>query len=714
MARNKVTIRKRGGHSAANMLEALKLHRSGESIRKSAKTYNIAYPTLRRYVAQNLDVKTEDLAEKRLVPNYENHLIFTAEQEDIYKEYIKECALKFYGLTTKDCRKVAYQMAKVNNVTIPDSWEREKMAGKEWLRSFKKRHLDLSIKKPEACSLARATAFNRETVKSFFDNLNIAMSRHPSFSTGCRLYNLDETATTTVQRPQKVVGPKGKFNIAKVTSGEKGTLVTTCAIVCASGQALPPVLVFPRKNFKDFMLTGAPPGSLGLAHASGWMTSELFVEVMKHFIKHSAASPENPALLILDNHESHLSIEALELAKKSGVTMLTLHPHTTAKMQPLDVGLNAPFKVFYNSAIDSWMMRNPGKPMTIYNVAECVGLAYARAMTPMNISAAFKKCGIYPFDPEVFTDIDFLPSDVTDRPEPELQDQNLDPNIENVEIESVKSNDTFYEDGKVSPSILNTDCMVETPVVNEVTENNFEMQPQKLHSSTVAGLSTMSFISPKQFMPPLKASPRSSNRKVRKPGKSRIATDTPEKNEIIESKKKRKETKTKVKEVKRTVLSDKKFKINTLKKKKMKKVDKDESTSEEEFETVLEDSETEISEIDESKDEEEMFVVRGNFDKLTRNPVEDDYVLVVFDAKNIKVYYVAKIIEVDKPYYGVSFMRLMNKETMKFRMPLEPDLANVQLKDIKMILPPPKINGTQNRNSTYNFPIRVASTINLR
>lgn len=129
---------------------------------------------------------------------------------------------------------------------------------------------------------------------------------------------------------------------------------------------------------------------------------------------------------------------------------------------------------------------------------------------------------------------------------------------------------------------------------------------------------------------------------------------------------------------------------------------------------MLEDSETEISEIDESEDEEEMFVVRGNFDKLTRNPVEDDYVLVVFDAKNIKVYYVAKIIEVDKPYYGVSFMRLMNKETMKFRMPLEPDLANVQLKDIKMILPPPKINGTQNRNSAYNFPIRVASTINLR
>lgn len=309
MARKKVLVRKRGGHSATNMLKALRLHRSGESIRKAAKTYNIAYPTLRRYVAKNLHVNVEDLAEKRLLPKYENHLVFTIEQEEIYKEYIKECALKFYGLTPRDCRKVAYQMAKVNNLTIPESWKRDEMARKEWFRSFKKRHPDISIKKPEACSLARATAFNRETVKSFFDNLKTAMGRHPSFSTGCRLYNLDETATTTVQRPQKVVGPKGKHNIAKVTSGEKGILVTTCMIVCASGQALPPVLVFPRKNFKDIMLRGAPPGSLGLAHTSGWMTSDLFVEVMKHFIQHTAASSENPALLILDNHESHLSIE---------------------------------------------------------------------------------------------------------------------------------------------------------------------------------------------------------------------------------------------------------------------------------------------------------------------------------------------------------------------------------------------------------------------
>lgn len=101
------------------------------------------------------------------------------------------------------------------------------------------------------------------------------------------------------------------------------------------------------------MLRGAPPGSLGLVNLSGWMNSELFVKVIKHFIKHTSATPENPALLIMDNHESHLSIKVLNLAKKFGITIVTLHPHTTAKLQPLDVGLLAPFKVFYNAAVES-------------------------------------------------------------------------------------------------------------------------------------------------------------------------------------------------------------------------------------------------------------------------------------------------------------------------------------------------------------------------
>lgn len=138
-----------------------------------------------------------------------------------------------------------------------------------------------------------------------------------------------------------------------MTSAERGTLTTTCYIVNALGNALPPVIIFPRFHFKQHMVAEAPTGSLGLATPSGWMNSELFVKTMQYFINYSSSSNDNPSLLIYDNHESHICIEALNLAKENGVTVLTMPPHSTGKLQPLDVGIFGPFKTAYNKAVDS-------------------------------------------------------------------------------------------------------------------------------------------------------------------------------------------------------------------------------------------------------------------------------------------------------------------------------------------------------------------------
>ncbi|KAF2886376.1 hypothetical protein ILUMI_19797 [Ignelater luminosus] len=74
-----------------------------------------------------------------------------------------------------------------------------------------------------------------------------------------RIYNCNETGVTTVWDPPRVFVKKGLKQVGQATSGESGELVTVLNFVNASGSV----------RFKQFMLTGAPLGSLGLAYRSG-------------------------------------------------------------------------------------------------------------------------------------------------------------------------------------------------------------------------------------------------------------------------------------------------------------------------------------------------------------------------------------------------------------------------------------------------------------
>ena len=57
----------------------------------------------------------------------------------------------------------------------------KKIAGENWLKGLRNRMGDLSLKKPESSSLARAMAFNPFNIHAFFDNLKSILSNSNIF-----------------------------------------------------------------------------------------------------------------------------------------------------------------------------------------------------------------------------------------------------------------------------------------------------------------------------------------------------------------------------------------------------------------------------------------------------------------------------------------------------------------------------------------------------
>lgn len=529
------------------MLRAVRaVKRENRSIRSVAAEYEINYRTLARYCSKfTAEDINSDAPEPTILVGYrKNRKVFSESLESELVKYIKEAADIYFGLTPKDVRKLAYQLAIKNQLQIPKNWAELQQAGPDWFSSFLKRNNSLSIRTPEPTSLARASSFNRTNVSNFFDNLYSVMTRYRFEPQN--IWNMDETGVTTVQRPSKILARKGFKQVGSMTSGERGALVTMAGAVSATGGFIPPLFIFPRVHYKEHFLRNGPVGSIGACNPSGWINEEHFCKFLQHFVKMTKCTRDKPCLLILDNHNSHLSLEGLNLAKKNGVVMLSFPPHCSHKLQPLDRSVYGPFKKYVNSASDSWMLNHPGSTMTIYDLPEIVASAFPLAFTPSNIQAGFKACGIFPLNRDVFTDQDFAPSYVTDRPE--------DASLETVP-QSVEIPDKIVGSSPLPEAL---------PEAGPSTQSDGQV-PKILSTEINNGMVSPSAIRP---LPKAKARKTGNNRRRRH---TAILTDTPEK-QLLEDEK----NKGKVEKTKRQVFENKKETSHKKQKKMQKQNDSDE------------------------------------------------------------------------------------------------------------------------------------------
>nr|CAH7724700.1 unnamed protein product [Callosobruchus chinensis] len=266
--------------------------------------------------------------------------------------------VRLFGLTPYDLRHLAFRLAEMNG--IKQLFSRKKSGGKGLAIHFLKRHRDLSLRKPESTSAARAMGFNKVAVSKFFQLLGEVMEKFKFTPDKIYSYNCDETGITIVPKKQsKIILFKGRRQVGVLTSAERGNTITAEICFSAYGHYLIPLLVYPRKRMNPELLNGAQISIHAECYPTGWMQSDIFFRWFKGFVEQTGATPENPVLLLLDGHFTHTkNLEVINYAKDHGVVLLCYPPHCTHKLQALDVAFMNPSSTYYSKEINVWLRKH--------------------------------------------------------------------------------------------------------------------------------------------------------------------------------------------------------------------------------------------------------------------------------------------------------------------------------------------------------------------
>lgn len=449
---------------------------------------------------------------------------------------------------------------------------------------------------------------------------------------------------------------------------------------------------------KEQFMYGAVTGAIGFAGQSGWMTANIFVKVLQHIQKYTSCNTENKILIIMDNHETHISLEAILYSRANGIVLLSFPPHCTHQMQPLDKAIFGPFKSRIKKSFNDYILNNPGKPITIYEIAKLSADPYLQSFSINNIVNSFSSTGIWPINSLVYTADDILPSSVSD----------------NLLLQDFSNNHVEPDNESPDPicSVDDEASLIVQSILDELIEKATE---RKVNIISVVTLK------PSDIRPYPHAGPRKINR-TRKSGKSRIYTSTPEKDRLEELEKMRKvkldtqNAKRNLEKLKPVPKPDcqeatlnKKSKPRNKKKLTKRKLLAETSSSESDIELPKNIIKRKKGDGLSDSDCNEDFERDNDLESLLEDtPIRvNDFLLIKFSTKKRVLYYIGQVTETcDEQEYAINFLR--KSKHNGFTFPAITDTALVSRSDIVAKLPTPIPSaGTSRQASQFRFDVNL-------
>jgi hypothetical protein len=186
--------------------------------------------------------------------------------------------------------------------------------------------------------------------------------------------------------------------------------ITILATICADGTAIPPAIIFAGSgSLQSTWVEDVELGQHQAAFASspnGWTSDILGLAWLQQvFDKHTKAKAgygRQYRLLFVDGHGSHINMGFLDWCEKHRILVAVYLPHSTHRLQPLDVSLFSPLATAYTEQLDNFIYQTQN--LCSLGKRDFFSLfwpAYNTAFSLSNITPGWCKTGLYPLDSEV-------------------------------------------------------------------------------------------------------------------------------------------------------------------------------------------------------------------------------------------------------------------------------------------------------------------------
>jgi len=214
------------------------------------------------------------------------------------------------------------------------------------------------------------------------------------------VYNMDETGImlSALGSLKVLVGRDDLRNYRG--AGVKRTMITAVECICADGQALSPLIIWPGVTQVSSWTSHATPGWRFACSENGYMDSQINLEWIQQVFDPLTRAKANgkPRVLISDGFGTHESLEVMTYCFEQNIILCRLPSHTSHKLQPCDVGVFGPLKTAYREQVEQQFRRGAGA-VGKEHFTRMYSNARNKALSARNIHAGWSKAGLFPFYP---------------------------------------------------------------------------------------------------------------------------------------------------------------------------------------------------------------------------------------------------------------------------------------------------------------------------